>query len=88
MKNFIRNNKVALASAIATVGTFVGATFALAVDPTTLPEVVTSAVDTVKTSYTDALIANLGTIIGAVVAIAVTFILIKLAMRWVKHSVH
>lgn len=90
-KNFLRRNRYALGASLVASGSLGTALLASAACPTpavTLSDVVCSAVASVQTAYTDALVANLGTIVTAVIAISVTFILIKLAMRWIRTSVH
>lgn len=87
MRNFIKRNAVAIGAAAGTLGVVVGS-LAFATDPTTLTEVTTSGVGSIVDTYTAALIANLPAIIVAVVSISLVFVLIKLALRWVKKSVH
>ena len=91
MRNFIKRNRYALTSSLAATGMLSTSFFAMAACTTpavTLSDVVCGAVDSVQSAYTTALVANLGTIVTAVIAISVTFLLIKLAMRWIRHAVH
>ena len=87
MRNFLKRNAVAIGAAAGTLGVVIGS-FAFATDPTTLSEVTSTGVASIVSTYTSALIANLPAIIVAVVSISLVFVLIKLALRWVRKSVH
>jgi hypothetical protein len=90
MRNFIKRNQYALASILSGAGLASAAiSLAACTSPAVdLGDVVCNAVDSVQSAYTAALVDNLGTIVTAVIAITVTFVLIKLAMRWIRKGVH
>lgn len=87
MKDFLKKNRFALSAGLASVGSVVSASLAFA-QATTLDEVTSDGVGSIVSTYTASLIANLPAIIVAVVGISLVFVLIKLALRWVKKSVH
>ena len=49
---------------------------------------VTPTIQSLQTKILLALVNNLGLIVGVVVLIAVAFLLIKLAIRWVRKPIH
>lgn len=84
--NFLKKYGAMVTTMVAGAGSMI-AGFASA-QATTLDDVVTNGVSSITTAYTTSLIANLPTVITAVVSIGLVFVLIKLALRWVRRSVH